>query len=282
MTLPARFPFTGQRRPASGSWPPSAGAPWGWAAAGVLAGLLLSLLMFAPARWLAAALSQASGGQVQMLDARGSLWSGSARLGLTGGVGSTDAATLPGRLDWQLRPVLDAAGPGLALQWQADCCLAQPWVWHLSPHWGGLRLAFSDHQSHWPAQWLGGLGTPWNTVLPQGQLLLSTRALVLNWVSGRLQVAGQAQVDALDMASRLSTLKPMGSYRVTLAGGTTPELRLTTLAGPLQLSGQGQWVGQRLRFDGEASSAPESQAALSNLLNIIGRRNGARAIIKVG
>jgi len=84
------------------------------------------------------------------------------------------------------------------------------------------------------------------------------------------------------MASRLSTLKPMGSYRVTLAGGASPELRLTTLAGPLQLSGQGQWVGQRLRFDGEASSAPESQAALSNLLNIIGRRNGARAIIKVG
>jgi general secretion pathway protein N len=258
------------------------GAPWGWAANGVLLGLLISLLMFAPARWLAAVVSRASGGQLQLLDARGSLWTGSARLNLTGGAGSTDAATLPGRLSWQLRPMVEAAVPGLALQLQADCCLPQPWVWRILPRWGGLQLAFSDHQSHWPAQWLGGLGTPWNTIQPQGQLQLSTQALVLNWVSGRLQVAGLAQVDALDMASRLSTLKPMGSYRFTLAGATTPELRLATLGGPLQLTGHGQWVGNRLRFDGEASSTPESQAALSNLLNIIGRRSGARSIIKVG
>jgi general secretion pathway protein N len=50
----------------------------------------------------------------------------------------------------------------------------------------------------------------------------------------------------------------------------------------LQLSGRGQWAGQRLRFDGAASAKPESVDALSNLLNIIGRRNGATAIIKVG
>ena len=37
-----------------------------------------------------------------------------------------------------------------------------------------------------------------------------------------------------------------------------------------------------VRFAGEASAAPEREAALSNLLNIIGRRNGARSIITVG
>ena len=31
-----------------------------------------------------------------------------------------------------------------------------------------------------------------------------------------------------------------------------------------------------------ASAAPDREAALSNLLNIIGRRNGARSIITVG
>jgi len=57
---------------------------------------------------------------------------------------------------------------------------------------------------------------------------------------------------------------------------------LNTLEGSLVLTGQGQWVGQRLRFDGAASATPGSIDALSNLLNIIGRRNGATAIIKVG
>ena len=54
------------------------------------------------------------------------------------------------------------------------------------------------------------------------------------------------------------------------------------LDGALLLSGNGQWVGQRLRFTGEASAAPERAAALANLLNIIGRRSGARSIITLG
>ena len=74
----------------------------------------------------------------------------------------------------------------------------------------------------------------------------------------------------------------MGSYRVTLTGGNPSTLELSTLDGSLLLTGQGQWVGQRLRFDGAASATPGSVDALSNLLNIIGRRNGATAVIKVG
>ena len=74
----------------------------------------------------------------------------------------------------------------------------------------------------------------------------------------------------------------MGSYRFTLLGGPSPSLELTTLEGSLQLSGQGQWVGQRLRFKGVASAAPDRVEALSNLLNILGRRDGARSIITVG
>lgn len=253
-------------------------APWAWAASGVMLGLLMGLLVFAPARWLANLVQQASGGQLLLEDARGTLWTGSTRLTLSGGVGSLDAATLPGRLNWQLRP----AWTGLTVQLSADCCLKQAWQWQLSPSLRGLQLVFSDSQSQWPAQWLTGLGTPWNTLQAQGQLAVSTQGLTLSWAAGRLQVAGRAQVDALDLSSRLSTLRPMGSYRVTLGGGATPALLLTTLNGSLQLSGQGQWVGNTFRFVGEASAAPESLAALSNLLNIIGRRDGARSIIKVG
>ena len=87
---------------------------------------------------------------------------------------------------------------------------------------------------------------------------------------------------ALQVSSRLSTLSPMGSYRITVQGGPEPSLQLTTLEGSLQLSGQGQWIAQRLRFNGVASAEPERVEALSNLLNIVGRRDGARSIITVG
>lgn len=269
------------RQPISrGRWRASAPTrtPWGWALAGVALGLLLSVLVFAPARWLAHAVRQASGGQVLLDDARGTLWSGSARLTFTGGAGSAAAASLPSRLHWVLQPGVR----GLTLRLQTSCCLVQPWAMELLPGWTGVQLRLADAPSTWPAAVLAGLGTPFNTLALDGQLALRTQGLTLSWTAGRVQVSGQTQLEAQDLSSRLSTLRPMGSYRLTLSGGSTPELQLVTLQGPLQLSGHGQWVGGRLRFAGEASSAPEHQAALSNLLNIIGRRNGVRSIIQLG
>ncbi len=253
-------------------------SPWGWALTGALVGLLLATVLNAPARWLTALVQQGLGDRLLLEDARGTVWNGSARLTLTGGAGSTDAATLPGRLSWLLRP----SWSGLSARLNADCCLQQPWDWRVQARWGGARLLLSDSLSQWPAQWLSGLGTPWNTVQVEGQLTLATQALVLEWASGRLLLAGQAQLDALQISSRLSTLKPMGSYRMVLSGGAAPGFALSTLDGALQLTGTGQWVGNRLRFEGAASATPERMDALSNLLNIIGRREGARAIIKIG
>jgi general secretion pathway protein N len=129
---------------------------------------------------------------------------------------------------------------------------------------------------------LAGLGAPWNTVQLEGTLALSSRTLSLEWTDGRLDISGQAQLDAVGLSSRLSTLKPMGSYRMTLNGGATPTLTLQTLQGSLQLTGSGRWVGSRLRFNGVASAAPAHEAALTNLLNILGRREGARSIISLG
>jgi general secretion pathway protein N len=258
--------------------PVKASTPWGWAAGGALLGLLLATVFFAPARWLAAAVSQASAGQVMLTDARGTVWAGSARLVLAGGADSQGSMALPGRVDWRMRP---AAG-GLAADVNANCCMAQALKLQTSPRWSGALLQVANHTSNWPAGLLAGLGTPWNTIQAQGRLALSTQGLSVEWASGRASMQGSVQLDALDMASRLSTLKPMGSYRLTLNGGTVNKLQLETLEGSLQLTGSGQWVGGRLRFDGVASSTPERQDALSNLLNIIGRRVGARAIIKVG
>ncbi len=260
---------------------------WHWAVWGAVLGSLWASLVWAPARWLAEGLAWATQGQVVLAAPRGSVWHGSAQLVLAGGAGSRDAQALPGRIDWHM-----GVSTGLALDVRADCCMRTPATLHLTPDWGsGLSawtLQVSDHSSQWPAALLSGLGAPWNTLQPEGRLLLRTQALQWQWHAGRLQWLGLAELTAQDLSSRLSTLRPMGSYRVQVqaplgdAATATPQVQLSTLSGALQLSGQGQWVGQRLRFTGEASAAPEQEAALSNLLNIIGRRQGTRSLLSLG
>lgn len=260
-----------QRRPARP-------APWGWGVAGAILGILVAVVAFAPARWLAAGVERATQGQVALAEVRGTVWGGSARLVLTGGPGSTDAAALPGRVAWEIHPRWD----GLAARLYAQCCTAQPVDLRAHLRWGGARVQVADHRSNWPASVLAGLGTPWNTLQLEGEVQLATQGLSVEWVAGRPAVSGRAELVASRVASRLSTLRPMGSYRITLAGGAQASLRLETLEGSLLLSGTGQWVGQRLRFRGEASATPGREAALANLLNIIGRRRGERSIISIG
>jgi general secretion pathway protein N len=257
----------------------SPSTPWRMAWAGALVGLVLATVVYAPARWLSDALQSASGDQLQLQEPRGSVWTGSAQLVLAAGAGSADATALPGRVHWRIRPDWN----GFHAEVQADCCTPQPLqaAAHLDGV-GTLVFTLADSQSQWPASLLGGLGTPWNTVQPQGQLNVSSQALGAQWQQGRWTVSGQAQMDVTQLSSRLSTLTPMGSYRLTLQGGSPARLVLATLEGSLQLSGQGQWVGQTLRFKGEASAAPDRQDALSNLLNILGRREGTRTLINLG
>ena len=258
---------------------PGHAPPWGWAWAGALLGLLLVLVLTAPARWLTQAVMQASGGRVQLNDPADSLWNGSAKLVLTGGAGSQDVTALPGRVRWRLRP----GWSGVCVALTADCCTATgPIELAIRPRWGGANVTVADSQSQWPAAVLTGLGTPWNTVQPQGELSLATRGLALETVAGRLTVLGAADITLRQVSSRLSTLQPLGSYQLQVNGGDAVSLQLSTLEGALQLSGRGQWVGSRLRFNGEATAAPGMEAQLANLLNIIGRRQGERAIISIG
>ncbi len=236
------------------------------------------LFLQAPATWLASVVQKASGAQVQLQQARGTVWNGSATLVLTGGQGSTDQVALPGRVQWQLRP----AWLGAKARISADCCTPSPLQTRVALHWNGMQVQVANNQSHWPSALLSGLGTPWNTIQPQGKLTLQTQNLQIDWNAGRMSLQGGLQLDMLDVSSKLSTLRPMGSYRITVDGGDAPTLNLSTLSGALLLNGSGQWVGQRMRFTGEARAAAGSETALANLLNIIGRRTGDRSILTVG
>ncbi len=138
---------------------------------------------------------------------------------------------------------------------------------------------------HWPVAWLAGLGAPLNTLRLSGSMKLSAQDLSVESVQGRLVLGGRAELALNGVGSRLSTLDVLGDYRLNVQGdlrGEAATLQLRTARGALQLSGEGQWAASRLRFNGQASAAPGFESALNNLLNIIGRRQGALSLISIG
>lgn len=256
--------------------------PWRWAFFGSALGLIAATVVFAPAAWLATALSLSTQGRVVLNEPSGTVWNGSGQLLLSGGLGSRDATTLPGRMHWRLKPT-----PTLKFRIliDAECCTAQNINVLLTPRLSGLTAEVQPNQSTWPATLLTGLGAPFNTIDLQAILKLNTQLLTLEWFNKKLNIKGQASLDVVDASTRLSTLRPVGSYRLSFQGSqgaSVPSLNLETLNGSLLLSGSGQLTGTRWRFNGEASAAPGFEAVLNNFLDILGRRVGPRSIITVG
>lgn len=252
-----------------------------WAILGAVLGTGLALLAHAPAVWLGDAIAAASGSRVRLLDTRGTVWRGDARLLLAESANSPDAKVLPGRVSWRLG--WHRWAPQAALR--ADCCMLQQARLRLVPSWSGYSARLGDVNTRWPATMVSAMGAPWNTVQPEGELRVRTQGLSLESSSSGIRLRGQVQLDAMALASRLSTIRPIGSYRLTFDGavGAAPaSLQLQTLEGPLRLDGKGQWVGSRLRFSGEASADPASESALGNLLNTLGRRQGNKSVLSLG
>ena len=267
------------------SWDKSRNAALRWAVAGIVVGVLAALVLFAPAAWLASSVASATGQRLLLADARGTVWSGSAVAVLAGGEGSRDATSLPGRLSWTLRP----QGLGLELQLQHACCLNGTVALKVRPGFGRTEYTLvppAGWVGQWPAALLGGLGTPWNTMELGGTVRLESKALRVESVQGRWIVDGRADFDVVEASSRLSTLESLGTYRVSLYGDAANPgislLSLSTGGGALQLSGSGTWGPAGVRFRGEARATVTEEATLSNLLNIIGRREGARSVISIG
>lgn len=272
----------------------AAGVRWGWA--GALCGALVALVWCAPARWVAEGVASATAQRVMLADARGSVWSGSAVLVLTGGPGSRDAAALPGRLAWRVQP----RGWALETVLQQDCCLRNGVTLRWAPTFSHQTLTLQapgDWLGPWPASWLAGLGTPWNTLRLGGTARLHASGLAFESVQGRWRMVGGLDLELVQASSRMSTLDTLGSYRLSVRGAPprtaqTPQhddasavptlITLSTLEGALQLSGQGTWGLAGLHFQGEAHAADPNDTALDNLLNIIGQRDGARSVISIG
>jgi len=265
------------------AWVEARGATLRWAIIGAIVGVAVGLVAFAPASWLASAIASATGQRLILADARGTIWNGSAVAVLAGGPDSRDATYLPGRLEWTLAP----RWYGVDLAARHECCINGTATIQIRPGLGRVRATLvprTDWVGQWPSAWLGGLGTPWNTLQLGGTFRLLSPGVTVESVEGRWRLEGRVELVLEGVSSRLTTLDTLGSYRVALNGASNGPtlLTVTTQEGPLQLSGSGTWGPGGVKFRGEARAETADEQALSNLLNIIGRRDGARSIISIG
>jgi general secretion pathway protein N len=285
---------------------------------GALVGLLVGIVATLPASLIANAVGNATGDQFLLAEAEGTVWSGSAIAVLTGGKDSHDASVLPTRLEWRLRPRWN----GLSLHLTQDCCLAHGVDLRIGRSLDAWRvdvvgpdeldapraatvpaaslntadaaaLARATPLGQWPMGWLEGRGFPWNTVHPGGLLTLTTRNLSFALKDGHWRTLGSTQIEIRQASSRLTTLDTLGSYRVLIQPDTSTQLKpgegasralvwISTLDGALLIDGRGLIGATGVRIRAEAHAASGYEAALNNLLNLIGRRNGALSAISIG
>lgn len=184
-----------------------------WVLAGGLA-TALTLVALAPAAWIAPQFARATGGHVNLVDPDGSLWHGSGTLMLAPGADQSAATLLPGRVEWTTRfwPLLTGR-----VQMRMRQTEAMPDAVTLDATWRGAVLSAGTMTV--PASLLAGLGTPFNTLDLQGDVRLG-------WSDWRLignNAFGQLTVTIDSMSSRVSRVKPLGSYRAVLqAKGPAP------------------------------------------------------------
>jgi general secretion pathway protein N len=216
---------------------------------------LIGLCAFAPASLMGSVLERASGGKLTLVQTTGSLWHGSgvALLRL-----KARYQTL-GSYRWNLQ-VFSAA---LQVQAGEETPMTVRYVPFAS------RINIDNLHFTLPASMLEIAAPQLGPYQFQGMLDAHSEHLTLDAAG----VNGQVSVDWLRAASGLSTIRPLGDYRISLQGnGPSMEAQLSTLSGKLQLAGKGSFDNAAgMRFNGTAQAAPgTAEAELNELLHHIG------------
>jgi general secretion pathway protein N len=236
-----------------------------WLLVGVLSSgaVLLALL---PAAWIAPQFARATDGHVNLVDPAGSLWRGSATLMLSAGHDVTGATLLPGRIEWETAfwPLFTGR---VRMQMRQTRAMPDPVVVEATPRTATMTAGAIAV----PASLLAGLGAPFNTLDFDGNVRLTWSP----WRTFGNDAFGRLTVSLDDMSSRISLVKPLGSYEVVLeAQGASSTLALSTQKGPLMLNGHGTFSPTSTFFEGTASASPEQRDNLAGLLNLLGRPTG--------
>jgi general secretion pathway protein N len=216
---------------------------------------LAGLLAFAPASLMGYALERATGGMFSLAQTQGSLWQGS---GVALLKNKSRYQTL-GSYRWQLQPFKAAL--------QVQAAEAAPMTVRYIPFTG--RVEIDNLHLALPASALELAAPQLGPYQLQGMFDAHSEHLTLD-ASG---LNGQVNMDWMRAASGLSTIRPLGDYRIVLSGnGSALDARLTTLAGKLQLAATGRFAsGGGMQLDGTAQAGEGADAAeLNELLHHIG------------
>ncbi|MDP9109189.1 MAG: type II secretion system protein N [Pseudomonadota bacterium] len=246
-----------------------------WFGAGLLT-VAVTILAACPASWMALLLERQTAGRLTLGDPQGSLWRGSAFVGGAPGNNEPVTALLPGRFSWRLSP--------LVLLGRVDLTLENPEALtapvQVSGSWSRWQVSASSVSL--PAARLAGLGAPLNTIEPSGAMQLIWGPLLVERHGPQVDLVGVVRLDLQDIASRMSPVKPLGSYLVEMDWrGAQATLQLKTRRGALLLDGAGAIRNGRLQFSGTADAAAGQEERLANLLNLLGQRRqiGAKNVI---
>jgi general secretion pathway protein N len=227
----------------------------------------VTVLVFLPAAWLGPMVERQTGGRLTLGDAQGTLWRGSAFIGGAPGEGGSVTPLLPGRFSWRLSPLVLFGQVSMELA--NDKALALPV--RITGSWSQWQVSAGELLL--PAEGLAGLGAPLNTLAPSGVIKLSWNLLDIARQGQTVAVQGRTVLSLTDMGSRMSPIKPLGSYEMAMDWrGQRADLSLRTLRGALLLSGSGNLENGRLRFSGQAQAADGYEDTLGNLLNLLGQR----------
>lgn len=246
-----------------------------WLLAGIVT-VALTVLMFLPASWMAFLLEQQTEGRLTLGNAQGSLWRGSAFLGAAPSARDPMTPLLPGRFSWRLSPLVLIGKTHLRLE--NATVLSQPLT--IEGSWRSWRLGSAALDL--PAERLASLGAPLNTIQPAGAMRLSWSQLQLAREGQGIALQGTVSLEMRDMSSRLSPVKPLGTYVMAFDWqGQQAQVTLKTVRGPMLLSGSGMLTNGRLRFSGTAEAEAGQEERLGNLLNLLGqrRREGNKNVI---
>lgn len=198
----------------------------------VLAGIaayLIALAASAPASWLSQAIERASGRVIELREPAGSLWSGSGRLYARLQADSLlDLGALRWETSWseihRLRLGVSVAIGGAQ----------RPAEVQLSPTGVSVRrLSVSA-----PAEVITGFVPALQALGPRGTLRVRTEDLRVE----RDSILGQAEIEWADVRLARSPDLEFGSHLARLRGsGPRVVIELSSLGGPLRLSGNGTW-----------------------------------------
>jgi len=169
------------------------------------------------------------------------------------------------------------------IEWTVDALAPTRIAARVSHRWLGAPLALSvandgmqiARAARGCRRCLAGTGAPFNTLRPGGLLEAS-------WTDSRIRggvLTGEVQVDWRDAQSALSTVAPLGTYRLKLRGTGGYPPWTSPPGGPLQKQGTGTMEGSRI-VQRDATVEPAMQGP-STAARAPGHASGDKVLLAV-